>query len=290
MPNKDELLAEAKDKNVEVSDGATKAEIQAALDEHAADTDSADSDDRDLAEERSNVPENAPTTDEANAANDAADRITPPVAANPLSGEASDEAYEANNQVNPSANAVEVKDSENERNVSKEETRKAEATEVETDLGSSEEEAAAYRAGVPDERLEDPKQNREPKNQFEQSNQKVTEEERVAAQKVSNMSTQDRVENASEPKEAAQNDAARTAGTNQNSDIAQAIAEGFKNSKDDSFKLTEDAGVDARFTLVKNGEGEVMVRENETGHLSRIQLLSIEEKEASIQNQEVTEL
>lgn len=75
-----------------------------------------------------------------------------------------------------------------------------------------------------------------------------------------------------------------------NSDIASAIAEGFKRSKEDSFTLVAEEGIDPRFTIVKNKSGDVMIRENETGHLSNIQLLSLEEKEASIQNQDVEEL
>lgn len=148
------------------------------------------------------------------------------------------------------------------------------ATEVNTKLGTSPEEKAAERAGVPDERLKDPIQNREPKNKFEQENQKVTDVERKAAQKVSDMTTKERVENSETPNE-----------------IASAIAEGFKKSKEDQFALQPEVGIDHRFTVVKNSKtGEVMLRENETGHLSKVQLLSLEEKEASIQGQEVEEL
>lgn len=232
----------------------------------------------------------AGTTEEANAGN-AGERIQPPVAANPLSGEASDEAYNANNQVDPGTTPAEVRDAELEDNAYKVETRKDEAKEVETELGSSTEEAAAARAGVQPERLNDPKQNREPKNEFEASNQKVTEEERQAAQGVSDMTTAAREDETPTPNEAAQADAERTAGTNQGSEIATAIAEGFKRSKDDSFELQAEPGVEPRFTLVKNKQtGEVMIRENETGTLSKIQLLSLEEKEADIQKSEVEEL
>lgn len=233
----------------------------------------------------------AGTTEEANSETEAGERIQPPVAANGLSPEASDEAYEANTQVNPAATASEVKEAENEDNAEKVETRRAEAKEVETELGSSEEEAAAARAGVQPERLSDPKQNREPKNEFEQSNQKVTEEERQAAQEVSDMTTKAREDESPTPAEGAANDAQRSAETNQGSEIATAIAEGFKRSKDDHFVLEADPGVNPRFTLVKNKEtGEVMIRENETGTLSKVQLLSIEEKEADVQNTQVEEL
>lgn len=165
------------------------------------------------------------------------------------------------------------------------------ATEVDTKLGTSVEEDAAKRAGVSEEHLEDPRQNREPKNEFEQENQKVTEDERVAAQEASDMTTKEKIENAPAPSETAKSDAVSTATTNQGSDIAQAIAEGFKASKDSHFVFSEDPGVEHRFTLVKNKQtGEVMLRENETGTLSKLQLLSLEEKEADIQATEVEEL
>lgn len=239
--------------------------------------------------ERDHTP--AATTEDANQT-DAIERLQPPRAATGLDPKASDEAYEVNNQVSPVETAVEVKSRENEDNAEHVEARKDESREVETDLGSSEEEAAAARAGVRPERLENEKQNREPKNVFEESNQKVTEEERQAAQEVSDMTTEQRVEDSPTPAEAAQTDAARTAETNQNSDIAAAIAEGFKaaGANDKKFQLKADEGVEPRFTLVRNKDGDVMVRENETGHLSRLQLKSIEEQEASIQNQEVEEI
>ena len=84
--------------------------------------------------------------------------------------------------------------------------------------------------------------------------------------------------------------AAKTAEVNQGSEIAKAISEGLKESKGGSFKLEADAGVEHRFAIVKSKQGEVMLRENETGVLSKIQLESLEEKEASIQNQEVEEV
>ena len=105
------------------------------------------------------------------------------------------------------------------------------------------------------------------------------------------MTTAAREDEAPTPNEAAHTDAARTAGTNQGSDIAAAIVEGLKASKSDNFALQEEPGVDHRFTLVKNKQtGEVMIRENETGTLSKIQLLSLEEKEADVQGTEVEEL
>jgi hypothetical protein len=79
--------------------------------------------------------------------------------------------------------------------------------------------------------------------------------------------------------------------TNQGSDIAQAIVAGLKASDNKSFALQEDPGVEHRFSLVKNKQtGEVMIRENETNTLSKIQLMSLEEKEADVQSTEVEEL
>lgn len=79
--------------------------------------------------------------------------------------------------------------------------------------------------------------------------------------------------------------------TNAGADIAAAIRDGLKSVKEDNFVITADTGVEPRFSLVKSKEtGEVLLRENESGQLSKIQLESIEEKEASIQDQEVEEL
>lgn len=354
MANKETLLAQAKEANVEVPEEATKAEIQALLDEHKTNNESTDSTEAEDSANDNNSEETTPaeqaaedvekagvqgvvegeavndqgndpsvpdaksdgandedqtvpaqadgidgverdhtpagTTEEANEG-DAAERIQPPVAANGLNPAASDEAYEANTQVNPAATAQEVKDAENEDNAEKVETRRDEARQVETELGTSTEEAAAARAGVQKARLNDPKQNREPKNEFEQSNQKVTEEERQAAQGVSDMTTAAREDEAPTPSEAAHADAERTAGTNQGSDIAAAIVEGLKQSKNDNFTLQEEPGVEHRFSLVKAKDtGEVMIRENETGTLSKIQLLSLEEKENDVQKTEVEEI
>jgi hypothetical protein len=339
MANKEELLAEAKEKGLAVPEGATKAEVQALLDDHNTQTEDTDETtpaeqaDKDVEKsgvqgvkpgstENTDAGEGEPdavsegandedqtvapqadgidgvdrdhtpagTTEEANQT-DAGERLQPPVAANGLSADSTDEAYNANNATTPGETPAETKARENEEHSEKVQTRLDEAKEVETELGTSEEEAAAARAGVQPERLNDPKQNRQPKNEFEVSNQKVTEEERQAAQEVSDMTTADKEEQAPTPNEQASNDAQRTAETNQSSEIAQAIAQGFKASKDDSFTLQEEPGVEHRFTLVRNkATGEVMIRENETGTLSKIQLLSLEEKENDVQKTEVEEL
>ena len=85
-------------------------------------------------------------------------------------------------------------------------------------------------------------------------------------------------------------DTEKTAETNQGADIAAALVQGLKDAKGGNFELKPDEGVEPRFSLVKNKEGEVLIRENETGHLSEIQLKSIEEKQASVQDQEVEEI
>jgi hypothetical protein len=185
------------------------------------------------------------------------------------------------------------KDAELKEATDKEDAKKEDAKEIETE-GKSPEEAAAERAGVDKEHLNggehDKLQNRAPKNNFEQENQKVTDEARKSAQEVSDMTSKERVENSPKPSETAAKDAEQTASVNQGSDIAAAIRDGLKNAKGDNFKIEADPGVDHRFSLVKNKQGEVLLRENATGTLSKIQLESIEEREASIQGQEVEEI
>ncbi len=232
--------------------------------------------------------------------------VKPPVSTG--TSAATEEAHEANNQVNPVDTAAEVRENEAKDNERKVEERKAGVEEVKPTKTDSPEEKAAKRAGVPKERMtgaeigiiKDEKgefvearegvQDRNPRNQFEKENQAVTEKERKAAQKVSDMSTEDRVKNAETPTEVAMKDAANTAETNHNADMAAALVQGLKEVKGGNFQLKPDEGVEPRFSLVKNKEGKVLVRENETGHLSEVQLKSIEEKEASIQDQEVEEI
>ncbi len=76
------------------------------------------------------------------------------------------------------------------------------------------------------------------------------------------------------------------------SEIAAAIAQGLKDSKQDkTIKIVVDRSVTPRFTVVKSRKtGEVMLRENESGVLSKVQLESIEEKQASLQGEEVEEV
>jgi hypothetical protein len=82
---------------------------------------------------------------------------------------------------------------------------------------------------------------------------------------------------------------------NEGSEIARAIAEGLKGAVDaakdkKNIVITADPSVTPRYSLVRNKQGEVLLRENGSGTLSRLQLESIEEKERSIQGQEVTEI
>lgn len=258
MANKETLLAQAKEANIEVPEEATKAEIQALLDASKTNDESADS---------------TEAEDSANDNNSEGD----------VDGVTSPEGTGETPAVDKTA--------ENEDNAATTEAHLADAKEVETELGTSIEEKAAEEAGVSEERLNDPKQNREPKNEFEQENQKVTDEERQAAQKASNVSTKAKLENELTPAENAAPDAEATAATNHGSDIAAAIVQGLKESKSDNFTLQEEPGVEHRFSLVKSKDtGEVMIRENETGTLSKIQLLSLEEKENDVQKTEVEEI
>lgn len=78
----------------------------------------------------------------------------------------------------------------------------------------------------------------------------------------------------------------------QGSEIAKAISEGMKSAgKGRPIKIVADGSIESRFAVVRNKQtGEVMLRENATGTLSKVQLKSIEEKEAEVQEQEVEEI
>ena len=78
---------------------------------------------------------------------------------------------------------------------------------------------------------------------------------------------------------------------NEGSEIAQAISEGLKNATGKKgFEVVVDDSIEHRFAVVKNAEGEIMIRENETGVLSKVQLRSLEEKQALLQSQKVEEV
>lgn len=74
----------------------------------------------------------------------------------------------------------------------------------------------------------------------------------------------------------------------QGSEIAEAIREATSGQK--NFVIAADETVEPRFAVVKNKDGEVMIREEATGQISKVQLESIEEKQVSLQNQEVTKV
>lgn len=172
---------------------------------------------------------------------------------------------------------------EAEENAAKEQAARDAAKAVDTKLGSSKEESAAARAGVGEENLENPKQNREPKNEGEKENQKVTEQERKAAQKASDMKAKTHNENAPTPGEQGEADASEG--------LTAAINNLAKAGNKDNFVLQAEEGVEPRFSLVRNkATGEVLLRDNGDGTLSQIQLKSLEEKENDLQGTEVEEL
>jgi hypothetical protein len=73
------------------------------------------------------------------------------------------------------------------------------------------------------------------------------------------------------------------------SQIAAAIREGLSANKEDKrIKITSDKHVRSMFSVVRSKRtGEIMLKENSTGVLSKVQLKSIEENEADLQTEEV---
>lgn len=94
---------------------------------------------------------------------------------------------------------------------------------------------------------------------------------------------------ADEPVEAVVAPAPVEPAKNEGSDIANAIREGLASTKEDKrIKITADKSVRSMFSVVRSKRtGEIMLRENATGTLSKVQLQSLEEKEASLQSEEV---
>ena len=76
------------------------------------------------------------------------------------------------------------------------------------------------------------------------------------------------------------------------SEIASAIAKGMENvGKGRPIKISADKSVQSVFSVVRSKTtGEVMIRENSTGVLSKVQLKSLEEQEASMQGEEVEDI
>lgn len=197
--------------------------------------------------------------------------------------QADGDSSEGDGDVTPVSDEEAAAAAEAEENAAKEQAARDAAKAVDTKLGSSKEESAAARAGVGEENLENPKQNREPKNEGEKENQKVTEQERKAAQKASDVKAKTHNENAPTPGEQGESDA--------NNGLAAAINNLAKAGNKDNFTLEAEEGVEPRFSLVRNkATGEVLLRDNGDGTLSQIQLKSLEEKENDLQDTEVEEL
>ena len=73
--------------------------------------------------------------------------------------------------------------------------------------------------------------------------------------------------------------------------ISEALLQGMREQKEHkAIKIDIDKTVQPRFSVVRNKDGEIFLRENATKQLSKVQLKSLEEKEASIQGQEVEEV
>lgn len=69
----------------------------------------------------------------------------------------------------------------------------------------------------------------------------------------------------------------------------QAIAEAQNAGK--NFKIETDDNIQHRFSVVRDkATGTIMTRENDNGKLTPVQLSSLEEKQAEIQNAEVEEV
>lgn len=77
--------------------------------------------------------------------------------------------------------------------------------------------------------------------------------------------------------------------TSEASELASVLREAISGSK--NFQIAVDENVKSRFSLVKDSEtGEVMLRDNDEGTLSEIQMKSLEEKKAELLAREYEEL
>lgn len=80
-----------------------------------------------------------------------------------------------------------------------------------------------------------------------------------------------------------------TPATGEASELASVLREAISGSK--NFQITVDENVKSRFSLVKDNEtGEIMLRDNDEGTLSEIQMKSLEEKKADLLAREYEEL
>lgn len=80
-----------------------------------------------------------------------------------------------------------------------------------------------------------------------------------------------------------------TPATGEASELASVLREAISGSK--NFQIAVDENVKSRFSLVKDNEtGEIMLRDNDEGTLSEIQMKSLEEKKADLLAREYEEL
>jgi len=137
-----------------------------------------------------------------------------------------------------------------------------------------------------------------PESTLEEQNKEMTPEEKEKAE-AAKKATEEALKKEEEEAQAAieeqkrlEEEAKNPPKKSEGSEIASAIREGLKEGKEDKrIKITADKSVKSMFSVVKNKQtGEVMIRENATGVLSKVQLKSLEEKEADLQKQEVEEI
>ena len=120
-----------------------------------------------------------------------------------------------------------------------------------------------------------------------------TEEEKKAAEAAEEARRKEEEEQkALEEEQRRLEEEAKAEKPSEGSEIAAAIREGLSASKEDKrIKIVADKHVQPMFTVVRSKRtGDVMLRENATGVLSKVQLKSLEEKEADLQSEEVEEL
>lgn len=80
-----------------------------------------------------------------------------------------------------------------------------------------------------------------------------------------------------------------TPATGEASELASVLREAISGSK--NFQIAVDENVKSRFSLVKDNEtDEIMLRDNDEGTLSEIQMKSLEEKKADLLAREYEEL
>lgn len=84
--------------------------------------------------------------------------------------------------------------------------------------------------------------------------------------------------------------------TEQSDEALVAIAQGMQviaeaQNAGKNFKIETDDNIQHRFSIVRNkATGTIMMRENDSGKLTPVQLSSLEEKQAEAQNVEVEEV